>query len=61
MNRNETIITIDTVAIQLERVMEALNTMGATLTMVSRVENLVRQLDDLRIDVAQCSLLNEGE
>jgi hypothetical protein len=29
--------------------------------MVNRVENLVRQLDDLRVDVAQCSLLNEGE
>ena len=60
MNRNETIITIDTAAIQLERVMEALSTMGATHSMVSRVENLVRQLDDLRVDVAQCDLPNEG-
>jgi hypothetical protein len=61
MNRNETIITIDTAAIKLERVAEALSTMGATFSMVNRVEILIRQLDDLRVDVAQCSLLNEGE
>lgn len=61
MNRNETIITIDTAAIKLERVAEALSTMGATFSMVNRVEILIRQLDDLRVDVAQCNLLNEGE
>jgi hypothetical protein len=61
MNRNETIITIDTAAIKLERVAEALSTMGATFSMVNRVEILIRQLDDLRVDVAQCNLLNEGD
>ena len=61
MNRLETIITVDTAAVQLERVAEALSTMGATFSMVHRVDNLVRMLDDLRVDVAQCSLLNEGE
>jgi hypothetical protein len=35
--------------------------MGATLSMVSRVENLVRMLDDLRVDIDRCDLLNEGE
>jgi hypothetical protein len=61
MNRLETIITVDTAAIQLEQVAEALATMGATLSMVSRVENLVRMLDDLRVDIDRCDLLNEGE
>jgi hypothetical protein len=61
MNRNETIITIDTAAIQLERVAEALSTMGATFSMVNRVEILIRQLDDLRVDINQCDLSNEGE
>jgi hypothetical protein len=61
MNRNETIITIDTAAIQLERVAEALSTMGATFSMVNRVEILIRQLDDLRVDINQCDLTNEGE
>jgi hypothetical protein len=61
MNRLETIITVDTAAIRLEQVMEALATMGATHSMVSRVENLVRMLDDLRVDIGQCDLLNEPE
>ena len=61
MNRLETIITVDTAAIQLEQVAEALATMGATFSMVSRVQNLVRMLDDLRVDINQCDLLNEGE
>jgi hypothetical protein len=61
MNRNETIIRIDSIAARLELVAVALNDMGATHSMVNRVENLVRQLDDLRVDVAQSDLLNEGE
>jgi hypothetical protein len=61
MNRLETIITVDTAAIRLEQVMGALGTMGATHSMVSRVENLVRMLDDLRVDIGQCDLSNEGE
>ena len=61
MNRLETIITVDTAAIQLEQVAVALNKMGATFSMISRVQNLVRQLDDLRVDINQCDLLNEGE
>ena len=61
MNRLETIITVDTAAIRLEQVAEALATMGATHSMVSRVENLVRMLDDLRVDIGQCDLLNEPE
>jgi DNA-binding NtrC family response regulator len=61
MNRTETIIRIDDATDLLERVAAALDRMGATHSMVIRVENLVRQLDDLRVDVAQCDLLNEGE
>jgi hypothetical protein len=61
VNRNDTIILLDSVACRLERIADALNEMGATHSMVNRVENLVRQLDDLRVDVAQCDLLNEGE
>ena len=61
MNRLQTIIEVDTSAIRLEQVAEALITMGATVSMVSRVQNLVRQLDDLRVDIAQCDLLSEGE
>ncbi|CAB4140872.1 hypothetical protein UFOVP395_207 [uncultured Caudovirales phage] len=61
MNRLQAIITVDTAAIALEQVAEALITMGATVSMVSRVQNLVRQLDDLRVDIAQCDLLKEGE
>jgi hypothetical protein len=61
MNRIETVIKIDQAAIQLEVVMEALSTMGATYSVINRIENLIRQLDDLRVDVAQCYLLNEGE
>lgn len=61
MNRIETVIKIDQAAIKLEMVMEALSTMGATYSVINRIENLIRQLDDLRVDVAQCDLLNEGE
>jgi hypothetical protein len=61
MNRLETTIAVDGAAILLEQVMEALSTMGATFSMISRVENLVRMLDDLRVDINQCDLLNEGE
>lgn len=61
MNRLETIITVDTAAIRLEGVVQALIDMGATHSMISRVENLVRQLDDLRVDINQCDLPNEGE
>ena len=61
MNRFDTIIILDSVAARLERIADALNEMGATHSMVNRVENLVRQLDDLRVDIAQCDLLNEGE
>jgi hypothetical protein len=35
--------------------------MGATFSMVSRVADLVRMLDDLRVDINQCDLLNEPE
>ncbi len=61
MSRDETIVKIDDAAHLLEKVMAELNKMGATHSMVSRVENLVRQLDDLQFDVSQCNLLNEGE
>jgi hypothetical protein len=61
MNRLEAIITVDTAAIQLEQVAEALATMGATYSMCSRVQNLVRMLDDLRVDIGQCDLTNEPE
>jgi hypothetical protein len=61
MNRQETMVTVTRAAINLEVVMEALSTMGATFSMVSRVENLVRKLDELRIDIGQCDLLNEPE
>jgi hypothetical protein len=61
MNRQETMVTVTRAAINLEVVMEALSTMGATFSMVSRVENLVRMLDELRIDIGQCDLLNEPE
>lgn len=61
MNRLQAIIEVDTSAIRLEQVAEALIRMGATVSMVSRVQNLVRQLDDLRVDIAQCDLLREGE
>jgi hypothetical protein len=61
MNRLQAIIEVDTSAIRLEQVAEALITMGATVSMVNRVQNMVRQLDDLRVDIAQCDLLKEGE
>jgi len=61
MNRQETMVTVTRAAINLEVVMEALSTMGATFSMVSRVENLIRKLDELRIDIGQCDLLNEPE
>jgi hypothetical protein len=61
MNRNETIITVDAAAIQLEQVAEALYKMGATFSMISRINRLVDQLDDLRVDINQCDLPNEGE
>jgi hypothetical protein len=61
MNRQETMVTVTRAAINLEVVMEALSTMGATFSMVSRVESLIRKLDELRIDIGQCDLLNEPE
>jgi uncharacterized membrane protein YjjP (DUF1212 family) len=61
MTRLETIITVDTAAIQLEQVAAALDNMGADLSLVHRVQNLVRQLDDLRVDINQCDLLSEVE
>lgn len=61
MSRTDTVIRIIDCCELLEAVASALNRMGATHSMVNRVENLVRQLDDLRVDVAQCNLLNDGE
>ena len=61
MNRLETIMTVDTAAIQLEQVAAALDNMGADLSLVHRVQNLVRQLDDLRVDINQYDLLSEVE
>ena len=61
MTRLEAIITVDSAAIQLEQVAAALDNMGADLSLVSRVQNLVRQLDDLRVDINQCDLLSEVE
>jgi len=61
MTRLEAIITVDSAAIQLEQVAAALDNMGADLSLVHRVQNLVRQLDDLRVDIGQCDLLSEVE
>ena len=60
MTRVETVSTVDYVAMKMEHVAEALNTMGATYSMISRVQNLIAKLDELRVDIMQCDLLNEG-
>ena len=61
MTRLETIITVDLAAFHLEQVAAALDNMGADLSLVHRVQNLVRQLDDLRVDINQCDLPSEVE
>ena len=60
MNRRETIITVSSASIQLEQVANALHNMGATFSMVERVRAIASKLDDLRVDIRQADLSNEG-
>jgi predicted Ser/Thr protein kinase len=59
MTRQDTVNMIDEAADLLEQVAAALDRMGATHAMISRIDNLVLQLDDLRFDVMECDLTNE--
>jgi hypothetical protein len=61
MTRQDTVIKIDEAADLLESAVAILDRLGATQAMVSRIDNLVLQLDNLRFDVMECDLTNEGE
>jgi hypothetical protein len=60
MNRRETITAVSSASIQLEQIADALYRMGATFSMVERVRAIASKLDDLRVDIQQADLLNEG-
>lgn len=59
MNRTDAIIAIDDAAESLEKASKILNDLGCTYGMSARIAALVAALDELRVDVAQCSLLVE--
>lgn len=59
MDRTDVVVAIDHSCDGLEQAMAILNGLGATYSMVNRVQNLIDQLEVLRIDVMQCNLLIE--
>ena len=61
MTRTDAVIAIDDAAALLEKASEILASLGSSYSINERIATLVANLDDLRVDVVQCDLLNEGE
>lgn len=60
-NRTDAVIQLDFALDHLDKVLEMLNRMGATYSMCDRLRTKINQLTDLRVDIMQADLLQEGE
>ena len=60
-NRLNTIAQLDTAITTIEQVKEQLIDMACVYTLDRRVANLLRELEDLRVDIMQADLPGEQE
>lgn len=60
-NRLNTIVQLDTAISTIEQVKEQLIDMACVYTLDRRVANLLRELEDLRVDIMQADLPGEQE
>lgn len=60
-NRLNTIAQLDTAISTIEQVKERLIDMACVYTLDRRVANLLRELEDLRVDIMQADLPGEQE
>ena len=56
MNRINTIIELDTAITKIEQIKEQLIDMACVYTLDRRIDNLLRELEDLRVDIMQADL-----
>ena len=61
MNRLDTIVDLDAVIAKLERVQDHLIFMVCTESMSDRLDNLLQQLETLRVDILQADLPGETD
>lgn len=61
MTRIDTIIQLDSAIAQLEDVRERLIDMACTHSLDRRIDTMLRQLEDLRVDILQADLPGEKE
>jgi hypothetical protein len=61
MNRLNTIAEVDIAIDQLDAVRESLIDLACPLTLANRVQHLLHQLEDLRIDILRADLAGEQE
>lgn len=59
MNRINTIIELDTAITKIEQIKEQLIDMACVYTLDRRIDNLLRELEDLRVDILQADLPGE--
>ena len=59
MNRINTIIELDTAITKIEQIREQLIDMACVYTLDRRIDNLLRELGDLRVDILQADLPSE--
>lgn len=60
-NRLNTIAQLDTAISTIEQVREQLIDMACVYTLDRRIDNLLRELEDLRVDIMQADLPGEQE
>ena len=60
-NRLNTIAQLDTAISTIEQVREQLIDMACVYTLDRRIDNLLRELEDLRVDILQADLPGEQE
>lgn len=60
-SRYDAVIQLGLALDHLDQVLEMLNQMGATYSMCDRLRTKINQLTDLRVDVMQADLPQEGE
>lgn len=61
MDRYDAVMQLDFALDHLDKVLEMLNRMGATYSMRDRLRTKINQLTDLRVDIMQADLPQEGE
>ena len=61
MNRIDTIVQLDNAIAMIEQVRERLIDMACTRSLDRRLDTLLMQLEDLRVDILQADLPGEQE